>query len=360
MGLLSSLFGNKPQVQQAPPHHFGYDADGYLTPQMNGGGAPVQSQAPAGSLVKQIAQQSPAAPSNQAPATDPNSPITVTGQDPDTWRPHHAGLLGQIADYILDTHIGRGVERKNMEEALQHLTSNPMEAVKRMAKFNPEAAQALYDKVTDNQRQSDNLSRQNDVLGLQKDRYLDGIVGNMMYAASQKNDPALYAAARQQAITYGNRYGKDYNYIPEQMDPANTEAFGMGVVPAARQMAVGEQVRNHDVQHSDRAASLSERAKFHQGELNLGGGRLGVAQENAATSGRNADTREESVGNTQERFNSTHQGKTVQSPGRPGHGTVSNDGLSMTWFMPDGTKHLYLRGKDGNHWVYSHQAKKPK
>jgi hypothetical protein len=366
MGLLSMLFGggNTPPPG-VPPHRWGTDADGYLVPQM--------AQPQPGAMVQQAATQAPAAPSNQMPQaqaqaqpSDPNAPITVTGSNPDNWKPRHNGFLGQLADYVLGTHTGSHIHRLNMEDAMQSILSNPDQALRRMAKFDPEEAEKFYNTVVDNKRMQQMADRQNSVLDLQRDRYADGMIGNMMYSVYQnaKNgqvDPAQYQAMRNRAIEVGNRYGKDYaSSIPETPDINDAQSFGMGVMPASRQAAVAATERGQDMTAAARAASLKERAGFHQGELGLGQDRVDIGRENAGSAAENADAHSKGVANQQQRFNETHQGKTVQSPGRPGHGQVANDGQTMVWYMPDGSRHLYLRGQDGQHWVYSHKSVAPK
>lgn len=366
MGLLSMLLGGAGASAGAtPPRKWGTDADGYLVPQM--------SQPQPGAMVQQAAAQAPAAPSNQMPQaqaqpqpSDPNAPITVTGTNPDDWKPRHNGFLGQLADYVLGTHTGDHVHRLNMEDAMQSILSNPDQALRRLAKFDPDEAEKFYNTVVDNKRMQQMADRQNSVLDLQRDRYADGMIGNMMYSVYQNAkdgqvDPAQYQAMRNRAIEVGNRYGKDYaSSIPETPDINDAQSFGMGVMPASRQAAVAATERGQDMTAAARAASLKERAGFHQGELGLGRDRVTIGQENAGSAAENADAHQQGVTNQQTRFNETHQGKTVQSPGRPGHGQVANDGQTMVWYMPDGSRHLYLRGKDGQHWVYTHKSVAPK
>lgn len=330
-GLLQLLFGGA-AAPAAAPHKWGTDPDGYLVPQAVAPAPPPNdpNRTPApGALVNQVAQASPASSLVQAAtnpeAADNRTPITVSAPTGDTWKPHKAGILGQIADYLLDTHFGKENERRNMEGAMEHLTSNPMEAVRRMAKFNPQAAQELYDKVIDNQRMQGTLDRQNRATDIMADKYLDGYVANMMYAASQSNDPGMYEAARQRAIQMGGRYGRDYNDLPTEMNPEYTKAYGMGAIPAARQMAVGEQVRNHDIQHGDRVEGHSIQRERNQIMREQGNARIGVSQGNLDERREHDDVIE---GQGQERINQNKPGTPTMT--KYGPGTISPDGNTLT------------------------------
>lgn len=350
-GLLDMLFGRKATPNQIP-------MGSPLQPPMPQQAPVAQAPAPqpqAGSLVQQMAQASPAAPSNQAPPQaapqDPNTPIDVVGHDLDTWKPHKAGFLGQVADYILGTHIGRGVERKNMEEALQHITSNPMEAIRRMAQVNPEAATALWDKVKDNMRADGAQERLNRVNDLTVDKYLDTDTANAMYYASKSGNPEIYKAARDRAIAHGQRFGKDYSDIPEDFNPSYAEAYGAGVIPAAKQMSVASQDANHKLQHEDRQAATTERANYHAGQLGLGAQRVGIAKTNSGIAQQNANTAAQKAA----LWAQQNQGGAVQVAPDGSALVPDKTGKTAVRFMKDGRKALYIRGPDGHHWRFSHQ-----
>jgi hypothetical protein len=295
MGLFSALFGGgHTPPPGVPPHRWGTDADGYLVPQM----APQP-----GAMVQQAAAQAPAAPSNQMPQAqaqassqpDTNTPITVTGTNPDNWKPRHNGFLGQLADYVLGTHTGDHIHRLNMEDAMQSILSNPDQALRRMAKFDPDEAEKFYNTVVDNKRMQQMADRQNSVLDLQRDRYADGMIGNMMYSVYQNAkdgqvDPAQYQAMRNRAIEVGNRYGKDYaSSIPETPDINDAQSFGMGVMPASRQAAVAATERGQDMTAAARAASLKERAISIRASLVWVKTVSTIGRENAASAAENAD-----------------------------------------------------------------------
>lgn len=286
-GLLDFLFGGAQAASQAPQagHSWGYDKDGYLTQIPNGGGAmptPQMPQAPApGAAVQQAAQQAPAMPlvqSSQTPQAAPEQdPITIQG---DNWKPKKAGILGQIADYLLDTHFGKNTVRQNQEGALEHLTSNPMEAVRRMAKFDPEGAQALYHSVMREQHQEAGEKHQSDVYENMAENQAMSVARNMASVATPENSAAVHA----QILKYLTAKGVDpalIDTIPDESGSIDDfKTFAQGGVPAGRQAALLEQARNHNLQHGDRAASLSERGAFHRGLLGQGAERIGISQGN--------------------------------------------------------------------------------
>lgn len=382
MGLLSFLLGHHdPNAQpgqpgqppQAPPTQFGYDPQGYLTPQ--------QPQGAPGALLQQVAatnptsaltappqqQQAPAYPSQgQAPQAMPQAmpqgqgqaPITVTGQapPPDTWKPHKAGILGQISDYLLGTHFGNENVRRNEAAAMEHIDKDPMEAVHRMMQVDPIAAEALYEKVTDQKRQQGNLDRQN--------RVYDGMNENIVYQRLANSmagaNPQNWGTRREMMIRMANQRGIDAtDLIPEQYDPDSIETMRYGAVPVAKQMQQAETHEKNQDTKSYRDRVLKERTTFHAGELAQGRTRLNIAQTNSDTMGQNADTAAMNADTNRMKTVDTMNRMgvhTLRSKGHPGYGqTVKGNPGQMIWYMPDGTKHLFLRGKDGNDWHYAHQ-----
>lgn len=310
MSFLSSLVnGDHPDAEndpnnpnaQAPQHQWGYDPDGYL---MKGAAPPP------------------------APAVHSPDDVVIQG---DPWQPKKGTILGAIADAI--AYHGNGTtpfhderDKMNMESASKGLMDHPEEAIARIAKINPELAWKYRDQVADNNRMKDNLQRQNDVLGLQRDRYTDGIIGNMMNVAVQRNDPVVYQKMRAQAIALGNKYGSDYSArIPEQYDPDNAELLAMGVVPVAKQMQMQETKDYHGATTDYRNRNLQERTGYHQGVLALGGKNAGERESHNVVS---EDQKQQTID------------KTPSKPTRRaydtkyGRGLVSPDGMQMN-ITPD-------------------------
>lgn len=374
MGLLHFLFGGgHPDPQAAPPpHQFGYDPSGYLTPQMNGGGAPVAPpppQAPApGSLVSQVAQQAPAAPANQpppqappqAPQTpqDPNSPITVSAPSGDTWKPHKAGILGQIADYLLDTHFGKENVRRNMAGALEHINSDPQEAVRRMAMVDPQEAEKLYTSVTREMHQTAMEKHQNDVYGNMAENQAMTVARNMATYATPANQAAVSAGITRYLQAKGVNQSLIDTIPTPDGSPDDFKMFAQGGIPAGKQASLVESHENHTNQHIDRVSGQGIQRERNQILREQGSQRIGIAeqnsgiaQQNAVTASRNADT----AAYRASIYAKANGGlPTQQAP----DGSVlvpSKDGKTAVRFMKDGRKAQYARGKDNNHWVFTHQ-----
>jgi hypothetical protein len=304
-------------------------------------------------------------PQGQAPQAMPQQgmpqqgqPITVTGQAPpaDTWKPHKAGILGQISDYLLNTHFGKENVRRNEVEALQNIDKDPMQAVHRLMQVDPAAGEALYEKVTDQKRQQGNLDRQNRVYDGMNENIVYQRLANSMAGATPQN----WGARREMMIRMANQRGIDAtDLIPEQYDPDSIDTMRYGAVPVAKQIQQAETHEKNQDTKSYRDRVLKERTNFHAGELAQGRTRLNIAQTNSDTMGQNADTAAMNADTNRMKTVDTMNRMgvhTLRSKGHPGYGqTVKGNPGQMIWYMPDGTKHLFLRGKDGNDWHYAHQ-----
>jgi hypothetical protein len=271
--------------------------------------------------------------------TSPAAPGVTLPSTPDNWKPHHAGILGQIADYILGTHFGRENESRNMQGALEHFQTNPQEAINRLMQVNPDAAVKLYDKVTDNNREQGTLTRQN--------RALDGVLenqvlnrtANMMGAANEKN----WAQMREQAIAYGNSHGFDVSpYVSQTYDPDGVDLMRAGAVPVKAQIAQQETHDYHAATTDYRNKSLTERDNYHQERIGIDKDRVGIAQQNANTSAKNAGTSAGRLDETK-RHNGVTETRLAANGAKGSRGTVqtkygpaviSKDGKTMTLF-PD-------------------------
>lgn len=373
MGLLNSLLGMvQGPAQQPPPnpYGFGYDPDGYLVHQPQGQPGALLQHVAANAPAQPLTSPAPPQATPQAPQgqTDPSGqPITVTGGAPDTWQPKHNGILGQIADYIIGTHFGKNVHRQNMEAALQDVMTDPKQAFNRMDKFDPEAAQEFYQHYVTNTRMQGAQDRMNRSTDLMTGRYADGIVGNMMNTALQSRgpdgqpDPAIWQEMRNRAMQLGERYNQDYSTIPDKPDASYATALSSGVIPAAKQNKLADDRDYRGQVMTLRRENFKSEDAYRKAMAAQGAQRTGIMGENAETAGQNADTREGELNTRQQEFGATHQSTTVRATdGRPGYGITSPDGKKMIWYVPDGTKHMFLRGGDGNHWVPTGQIQTPK
>lgn len=327
MSLLDVILGGSQAAATMPNgNQYDYDADGNLIP-----------KARPGALVAQAAQAAPAAPSNQAP-------IDVVGKAPvDTWRPKKAGLLGQIADYLFDTHFGRENVRRNMQGALEHLTSNPTEAIKRLNQVDPTAATELWDKVRDNQRADDAQARMNKAADLGIDKYIDQFIAGVLNRATQSDNPtAMWPKAVARAREIASRYGKEVN-LPDIYDPMDADLNSMGVIPPAKQITLKQGQQRLDDNKDYREKNLAERTKYHDGSLQQGWARVA----NQAQSIRNQDkhaTNRENIQRTQNDKQPGKQGSVVMVKGE-------RSGESYPMLVnPDKTQGIMTRG--GKKYLY--------
>lgn len=264
----------------------------------------------------------------QAPAS--KGDIEVVGQG-DNWSPkHHRGILGFLGDAIVSGLSGTNAtpfhdkaERANVHEAMQGFTANPMQAIRRMGMIDGHEKDAwkMRNEEVDNTRYQGTLDRQNSLLDFQKQKYVYSQLSNMMGVAAKRKDPATWQAMREQALNYATQYGVDASsIIPEEFNPDAIDTIALGSVPVAKQMSVAEQVRNHDLQHSDRQEGHSISHERNQIMRDQGGARIGeTAQHNDVTEHQG-----------QERID-----KTPAKPLRTrydtkyGRGLVSPDGMEM-------------------------------
>jgi hypothetical protein len=280
MSLLDLLFGGANAPAQAD-HSWTTDPDGYLTPVNNNQNTPA-----------------PAAP--VAPATPQGSqsqaPIVVDGPMRDQWHPHKRSTLGTVADFALAAlglpifPFGHKNKNQNVQEALSGYEANPMQAIHRLAQIKGEEGNAvkLAQDYDEGEAKKDNYARMNDVLQLQKDKYVTGLALNMMGAV---NDPTTYGAMRTQAINYGQRYNTDLgDMIPLDYDKNWVEVARTGAVPVSKQISTAEQVRNHGLQHEDRVEGHQIQRAHNAVTEQQGSARIGISRYNADTGRMNAGT----------------------------------------------------------------------
>lgn len=105
-------------------------------------------------------------------------------------------VIGLLGDAFLtqagrDPIYGPGREREREAEAMLGFAENPMEAVQRLARVNPDSAQKLYDVITDNQRQM--IDTQSQVRNRQDDfdARTDEIAGALLSSANKTTYPAV-------------------------------------------------------------------------------------------------------------------------------------------------------------------------
>jgi hypothetical protein len=282
-------------------------------------------------------------------ASDGNdTPIEVTG---DGWKPHSPTILGALADAFLQSRglgpaFAQNREMANMQEALQNMTTDPLQAIKRVAKIRGHADDAfkMYNTYVDNKRTQDNLDRQNKIIDLRNDDYINQMVAGMMNRAnpdtwSQMRDLAI---KRAQARGYT---GDIDSLIPEQYDPDSINYMVAGVIKPKDQEKLTETNRHNTVREGQMQEGVDERVRHNQ-----------VSEGQAATNeaGRN------------NRFQQGEAGKNSRAAQRPaaspdrlistkyGPGKVFNKGKNLSvkaGKKPDGTdRYAIYESKGPNQW----------
>lgn len=348
LAFLSSLAGggldDEDENGQTPPHSWMNDADGYLVPQY-GQPQPSQAQQPVGpspspmSPTAPMAEQAPAPyyPESPAPAPTPaENDITVRG---DSWSPRKQTVLGAIADAIASytddgTPFADARDKRNMMEASQTMTSDPMKAIRRISKIDPKTAWELLNQAQDNVRQQGGLDRQNRALDLQNENLLFTRAAGMMRVAT----PANWQAMREQALKFGQTRGMDLSqYIPEQYDPDSIAFFAAGAIPPAKQAQLEETGQHHRATERIGQQNADTRSRYTDAAIQQGGARIGISQQNADTSSRNADTSERREAKAAGNVRATHQTKY-------GPAVIDPDGQHMVLYP---TKDKAPKGYDG-------------
>lgn len=375
MSLLSFLFGGgHPSQQQQPPvaqgpsgTQYPYDQNGNIV------AVPPQGQAPVapGSLVQHLATMAPAAPLAASAAPQPpqqpqdQAPIEVTG---DSWHPRKASVLGQISDYILGTHFGKNTVRQNMEGALQHLNSDPQEAISRMTKFNPEGAMDLYSKVASEQHWNALAKREGDLTALGQTKAFMPIAAGMMNRISTgpdgqplaQIDPAAWQAARNQLLNVGSHFGM----TPEQINDLVPETPDVNV---ARALAAGEFPVSRQASTAEKRDEFGKLLPIRQQNANANTTRAGAAAQQANTGVINAQTSEGRLNEEITKDRTTEQQRQQGLDQKPPkmrvimtkYGPMETSGNVGILRRPDGSSLRYI-STDGVNFVPTHQKPKGK
>lgn len=308
----------------------------------------------------------PQAPMAQAPIAQPpvnNAPISIVGKG-DDWHPHKRSTLGTIADFALAAlglpifPFGHANKEKNINDALKGFEGNPAQAIHRLAQIKGEEFNAakLANQYEDDKRMRGNLDRQNQLFDFQKSKYVFDRAANMMGAVK---DEKSWGPMRNQALKIGDAYGVDLSsIIPENFDIDAINTIRAGAVPVAKQMQIDETHDYHEKVSDYRDRNLDERKAYHQGQLRLGGGRLGVSETNAQTGQRNAATSERREAKTAGNVRTTHITKY-------GPAVVDPDGKHMVLYPNSDTAPSGYDGKGINYinvngtWVPANTSPKP-
>lgn len=153
-----------------------------------------------------------------------NNEVAISG---DPWKPHHRTTLGTIADVLLGAPVfGNKAKRDNMREAMKGFTDDPLRSIRRVAKFNPEAAWEMFNVYEDNRRADDISKRSEDTMVWNR-------VSGLLSVANQKN----YSAVRDRARAYAQRHKLDID-IPDSYDPEEIESIRQAGMSAKEQLTL--------------------------------------------------------------------------------------------------------------------------
>jgi hypothetical protein len=215
--LLASLLGQTPN----PENNYG-DGGGYA----GYGGLPVPGLTPGGAISE--AGATPGASQLPVPAMDQEEAITVKG-----WKPSKRKFLEVLGDAVL-LHGGyapmfaKNRQMKNMREAMEGFTSDPMSAIGRIAQVDQKMAWDLLNQQQDNSR-AETVAREQQARNLERVR--DRIAA-MAGAATPENYDRVLPIMRR----YAESRGLDPSEIPETYDPVALGTYRMGSVSVDHQM----------------------------------------------------------------------------------------------------------------------------
>lgn len=281
-------------------------------------------------------------PTMTAPPAVNQQPIDVIA---DGWEPHRRNALQKIGDVFLSMLLPgfapfkEKVNNQNMREALQGFASDPLHAVRRLAKIpgHEKDAIGLYEKYVDDTRMQGNLERQNEVLQNQRDNGAIQIVAAIMNGA---HDPDTYTKLRSQAQAISQARhmseGLFESLFPETYDEALARAGVQSAVPVAKQQSIEIQ--------KDKAEDLSDYREK----------RLGQMQE---TIDNTQNYREKRLGQMQQSINDRRargEGKTAIGDLQQGDGIKAPKNVFR---RKEGKRNVYyLRRSDGKYYRMKNQT----
>lgn len=173
--------------------------------------------------------------------------VTITG---DAWKPKDRTFLGKLGDAL--SLVGGGGtpfkdkrDGENMRDAISNFASDPLTAIRHMARIpgHEKEALALYEHYTDNQRQQGNLDRQNEIFDMKKGELVNDRIASMMGAAN----PGSWSKMRDLAQTYADKYHVDITgLIPKDYDADSIEYIRQGAIKPKDQERIAQSDRRLD------------------------------------------------------------------------------------------------------------------
>jgi hypothetical protein len=170
-----------------------------------------------------------------APPPGQGEDVVVTG---DGWKPRPQTILGAIADAYLMSKGGKPMftmmrDKRSMTEAMNGFTEDPLKAIRRIGKMDPDKAWDLFNQQQDNRRADQTTQR---ILRDSDERYVEhGLkrIGSMLGTANEKN----WGALRERIQGYADHRGITLPYqLPETYDPDFVNTVRMGEVPVDNQL----------------------------------------------------------------------------------------------------------------------------
>jgi hypothetical protein len=171
----------------------------------------------------------------------------------DAFKPTKRNILGRVADMVLVQQGGKPIYEGRMKEkdwkrAMEGFTADPLNTIRKIATFDPEAALNLYNQHMDNTRADRVAQRQEDVASM---KYM-GRLGGMLNAIKNSKDPgAQYTRMLPQLRAYAERYKLPTDGLPEQWDDAAINTYVMGNVDVDDQL-------KHEALNEYRSARLGQ------------------------------------------------------------------------------------------------------
>lgn len=190
----------------------------------------------------------------QMPDTDQGEDIAVKA-----FKPKKRSILGLIGDAILLNQGHKGpffadrIKRKNYERAFEGMTNDPMEVIRRVSTFDPEAAWKMRGQLADDERADKTQDR---LMGKDNDSRLKSISGLANVAVSNPQHREAAIGRYNDMLT---KWGMDEYLLPDDVDDATLTSIAMGVVPPDKQEMQKIRERRTTMQERDTDSKIERR-----------------------------------------------------------------------------------------------------
>lgn len=257
-------------------------------------------------------------PVNSTPSPAEGDDVMVSG-----WKPHHRSTLGTIADILLGAPLfANRIKSKNMQEAMEGFTHDPLTAIQRMAQIPGQqgAAWKLYNEYKDNERGD---MAATSLADSRKERFMTRKAGLLRQIQNAKDPTAAYAGALPILQRLSSLAG-DSDSLPAAYDENYANNYVSSSVTPEDQIRMEALAEHRKAQRELGEEKLDETKRYHSERLE---------DFDAAEQGRNARNTTNEQGRN-ERFDKK------QNPPPP---TVIDTPQGPMMVSPDGAK-----GRIGN------------